>query len=390
MRILGWLVIKELTLLRRDWHALLLLFAMPVAFILVMSLALQGQFATHNKIHIQYALVDQGQSGLHQTLIEQLESLQGFERIQATGNLAAEKTRVRSGDVQFLVVLPARSISRTRPIEIYAAPEVGAAVYRLFEAAVHQKATKAYYMGHAPGSKALTSPAAVPDIAKGSSVSIRTLSAPGVTQEKPSSVQQSVPAWLLFAMFFIAIPLSTTWLSERHQGTYARLRSIGLSAPMLLCGKLIPYVALNLTQVAVMLAVGVYLVPLCGGQALTLSHDWAALVVVSTVASFAAVGYALLVANLVTTSEQATLFTGVTNLLMAAIGGIMVPRFIMPHSLQVLSHFSPMAWGLDGFLDLFLRGSGWADMLPTILKLCAFGLVCLMIAATTMHYRSAK
>src|SRR5699024_3424334 len=101
-----------------------LLFAMPVAFILIMSLALEGQFATHDKVHIQYVLVDQDQSGLHQTLIEQLESLQGFEQIPATGNLAAEKTRVRSGDVQFLVVLPARSISRRAPIEIYAAPEV--------------------------------------------------------------------------------------------------------------------------------------------------------------------------------------------------------------------------------------------------------------------------
>src|SRR5699024_10791009 len=129
---------------------------------------------------------------------------------------------------------------------------------------------KVYYMDNNSDSGAPASPTAVPDIVTGSSVSIQTLNAPGMAREKPSSVQQSVPAWLLFAMFFIAIPLSTTWLSERHQGTYTRLRSIGLSAPMLLCGKLVPYMALNLAQVVVMLAVGVYLVPLCGGQALAL------------------------------------------------------------------------------------------------------------------------
>src|SRR5699024_9167767 len=121
------------------------------------------------------------------------------------------------------------------------------------------------------------------------------------------------------------------------------------SAPTLLGGKLVPYVLLNLMQVGLMLLVGVFVVPWCGGGALTLGQSWPALVVMAVTASFAAVGYALLIANLVTSSEQATLFTGVANLLMAAIGGIMVPRFIMPHSLQVLSGYSPMAWGLDGF-----------------------------------------
>src|SRR5690606_34377232 len=36
---------KETLLLMRDWHALLVLFVMPSVFALVMSLALQGQFA---------------------------------------------------------------------------------------------------------------------------------------------------------------------------------------------------------------------------------------------------------------------------------------------------------------------------------------------------------
>src|SRR5699024_8307847 len=103
---------------------------------------LQGQFAAQGKVHIQYVLIDQSSSDPHQTLIDQLESMPGFERVPAVGNLAAEKKRIRSGSVQFLLVLPASSVSRETPIEIYAAPEVGAAVYRLFEAEVHQQAAK--------------------------------------------------------------------------------------------------------------------------------------------------------------------------------------------------------------------------------------------------------
>ena len=52
------LVTKEWKLLLRDWHALLLLFAMPAVFILVMSLALQNKFAEQQGVNIHYYLVN--------------------------------------------------------------------------------------------------------------------------------------------------------------------------------------------------------------------------------------------------------------------------------------------------------------------------------------------
>jgi ABC-2 type transport system permease protein len=208
--------------------------------------------------------------------------------------------------------------------------------------------------------------------------------------EKPSSVQQNVPAWLLFAMFFIAIPLSTTWVQERQQGTYARLRSMGLKPGALLLGKLLPYLGVNLLQVVLMLAVGVFVVPWFGGGSLTLGHAPLALCLMALAVSFASVSYALLVANLVSTSEQATIFTGVTNLLMAAVGGIMVPSFVMPPVMQTVSHYSPMAWGLQGFLDIFLRQGGLRAVIPDAVLLSGFGLTCLLIAGLLLNLRKRK
>jgi ABC-2 type transport system permease protein len=101
--------------------------------------------------------------------------------------------------------------------------------------------------------------------------------------------------------------------------------------------------------------------------------------------SFASVSYALLIANLVSTSEQATIFTGAANLLMAAVGGIMVPRFLMPPLMQTLSDYSPMAWGLDGLLDVFLRQGGIAMAAPAALRLTLFGLACLAAAALSIR-----
>jgi ABC-2 type transport system permease protein len=159
---------------------------------------------------------------------------------------------------------------------------------------------------------------------------------------------------------------------------------MGVARHRMLLGKLVPYFAINLVQVVSMLCVGVYVVPLLGGEALTLGHSPAALVLMSFAASFASVSYALLIANMVSTSEQATIFTGVSNLLLAVIGGIMVPRFVMPQAMQQISLCSPMAWGLEGFLDIFLRRGGVEEVRTEALQLVAFGTVALLLAAFFM------
>jgi ABC-2 type transport system permease protein len=58
----------------------------------------------------------------------------------------------------------------------------------------------------------------------------------------------------------------------------------------------------------------------------------------------------------------------------------MVPKFFMPQSMQTLSNISPMSWGLEGFLDVFLRGSGARAVLPESLALAGFGIILLLVA----------
>lgn len=106
--------------------------------------------------------------------------------------------------------------------------------------------------------------------------------------------------------------------------------------------------------------------------------------------SFAAVSYALLIANIVSTVEQATILTGVSNLLLAALGGVMVPRFVMPHTMQQLSMASPMAWGLEGFLDVFLRDGNVSTVAPKALLLAGFGAASLLLAGLLMRRANGR
>lgn len=163
---------------------------------------------------------------------------------------------------------------------------------------------------------------------------------------------------------------------------------MGVTRSRMLLGKLVPYFAINLLQVGSMLCVGVYLVPLCGGDALTLGQSPAALVVMALAVSFASVSYALLIANVVTTARPRS--SRVSAICCWPSGQFVVPRFVMPQAMQAIGSWSPIAWGLEGFLDIFLRRGGVDEVGGEAVWLGAFGIACLLGAALFMGRRRAK
>jgi ABC-2 type transport system permease protein len=119
--------------------------------------------------------------------------------------------------------------------------------------------------------------------------------------------------------------------------------------------------------------------PLIGGEGLSLDGiHWGALLLMLLAISLAAVCLALAVACLVRTHAQAATLGPILNILMAALGGVMVPPFIMPPVMQKIADFSPMNWGLEGLLDVLLRRADIATVLPAAGKLAFFALLMLL------------
>ena len=88
----------------------------------------------------------------------------------------------------------------------------------------------------------------------------------------------------------------------------------------------------------------------------------------------------LALACAVRTHAQAFAIGPIVNLLMAAIGGIMVPKFVMPAFMQRMAELSPMNWGLEALLNVLLRGGDAASTLPHALRLGCFAAVMFAIA----------
>jgi hypothetical protein len=207
---------------------------------------------------------------------------------------------------------------------------------------------------------------------------------------RPNSVQHSVPAWLIFGMFFIMIPLSNVMAMERQTNTITRLRMARVPAGKLIAAKLIPYFLINQLQFAGMLALGRWVLPKLGMPALQLSGCLGVYAVLAAAVSLAALGYGLLVSVVARSTEHAVVLGGGGIIIMAALGGIMVPTYVMPDIMQTVAQFSPMGWALSGFQTLLLRQAGLEQILPVLGRLAAFGLLTLTAAAAVYRGQLKK
>jgi ABC-2 type transport system permease protein len=167
------------------------------------------------------------------------------------------------------------------------------------------------------------------------------------------------------------------------------LRTNPVGYATVLGGKTLVYLCVCLVQFTLMLLIGVYLFPTIGLPELDVSGRLPLLYIVALFAGLAAIGLGLLLGTVAKTQEQSAPFGATFVVILAALGGVWVPVFVMPKFMQALSNISPMNWGLNGFYDVFLRNARFIDILPEITLLLLFFLITSIISIVYNERKNA-
>jgi ABC-2 type transport system permease protein len=203
----------------------------------------------------------------------------------------------------------------------------------------------------------------------------------------PNAVQHNVPAWTIFAMFFIVIPLAGNIIKERESGISSRLKTMpGSNLPIIL-GKTSVYFFVGIFQAFFMLLIGIYLLPLFGLPALKLGSGIGALLAITFSVSLASSSYGIVIGTIATTQEQSSIFGSISVVILAALGGVWVPNFMMSDFMNTVSKLSPLNWGLNGYYDVFLRNEGINEVLPYLSALLLFSIASLTVAYFYDRYK---
>jgi ABC-2 type transport system permease protein len=191
----------------------------------------------------------------------------------------------------------------------------------------------------------------------------------------PNASQHNVPAWTIFAMFFIVLSLGGTMVREKNSGSFIRLKTMPASYLHALFSKQLVYLMVTILQAAVIFAIGNKIFPFIGLPALHLPKDIWALFIVTAVTGYCAVNYAICIGVFANTPEQSNGFGAISILIMAALGGLIVPSFAMPAHLQKVLQLSPLHWALEAYYGLFLEGGNLKDIWMNILSLMGITLL---------------
>lgn len=199
--------------------------------------------------------------------------------------------------------------------------------------------------------------------------------------EGASAFQLYVPGSAVLFGFFLALTVGISFVHERRSGTFRRLLAAPVRRPLLLVAKLVPYYLVGLAQMGFLFGLGVVAFGMeVGGSPLALALLTAAVV-------FAAVALGLFIASFGGTERQVGAIGSVCLLVMGLLGGCMVPRALMPASMQKVGLFTPHAWALDGYYEVLVRaGAGIADLALPIAVVAAFGLAFALAGALRFDF----
>ncbi|BAC91414.1 ABC transporter permease [Gloeobacter violaceus] len=382
---------KDLRLLAGDRTAIVTLFILPALFLLVMSQALAGLY---NRSQLPRVITLNADRGVVAAKI--LGRLSGSVRLEAAADRPAAEARLRSREAAAAVIF---GEDFSRLVEGGGQPSVGfivdpAAPRELLapiQGAIRGAAERTLaevvlpirlrervddLAAQSPDPLVFLPLAGAFDNLQVGEVAIKeeypSGSAPPA--QRPSSLQQNVPAWTIFGIFFIVNALALSILRERQSGTLTRLAAAPLRIPVLLAGKLLPFYLINLVQAALMFALGIF------GLGLVVGAQWPALILVTLAVAAVATSLGLLIATLFETPEQLGGIASVLVVVLAALGGILVPGFVMPELMRKLAALTPQYWALEGYQNVLLRNEGVVGVLPQVGVLLLFAIGLFLLA----------
>lgn len=406
-------ILKELRLLKRDLLGFAIIFLMPLVLVITITYIQHSIESNMGGIELPILLADNDKGDLSQKVIENLSQSNNIKIIsKIDGNdvtTSLGKEMISTGEQRILIVIPegfsayiqsqtdlhvAKILSEVIPdheevvlekkelkeVEIYFDPAVGANVRNSLKTAIDNMIsnieTKAMYSTFEREFDT--------DFSFISEEKLITFTEHSLSISKqnivPNAVQHNLPAWTLFALFFIVLPLSINMVKEKNQGTYVRLKTLPISPFYLMLSKIIVYLFVCMIQFYLMLMVSMYLFPVIGLPALEIEGKFWALSIVAFFSGLAAIGLGVLIGTFANTHEQAAPFGATSVVILAAIGGLWFPVYAMPETMQVMAKISPMNWGLESFYHVLLRDASYAHITPYLMMLVAFFLINMVIS----------
>jgi ABC-2 type transport system permease protein len=357
----------------RDRVSLFFMLVFPFAIILTIGAVFGASFTP------VLGVVSEGSGPLGADLLSRLESADGI-RVRTFDDRDALTTAVERGQVEAGLVIPPGYDQQIHAGDTVQLPYIrrpagaGQEGQLVVAAVVDQQAVvlRAARFASTEGvgtfDQALAQAEAIaPDVPM---VTVRTTVAGG---SEVSAFGYGAAQELILFVFVISLAASGMLIESRRIGVSRRMLASPTSARTVILGETLGRFGIALFQGFLIMAVTLALFRV----------DWGDPVAAGSIVVLFALtgtGAAMLMGSVLNNAQQAGSFGVFFGLVLAALGGCMVPLEVFPPLMVKIAHMTPQAWAIDAFGKVLGKAAGVGQILPELGVLALYAAVLLGLA----------
>lgn len=190
------------------------------------------------------------------------------------------------------------------------------------------------------------------------------------------SMYNIIPGMIgMLMMLICSLMTSISVVREKEMGTMEILLVSPLRPATIILAKAVPYLAIALFDVALVISISHFVlgVPIAGNLLLIFS--------LSLVYTFAVLALGLLISTVAETQQAAMITAGVGLMLPSILlSDLIFPIDSMPLILQAISYLIPARWFITALRDVMIKGVGFEIIWPQFLILLIMGVLLLTIS----------
>ncbi len=200
-------------------------------------------------------------------------------------------------------------------------------------------------------------------------------------EEKNTMFVQYVAGMAVMFLLFSVTYGGSSLLEEKHAGTIKRLLIAPVSRGEILTAKMLYISLLGLLQLIVLFIFGWIVF------GLDIFKDLPALIIMIVFTAVAASSLGIFLASICKNERQVNSLATLVILGMSALGGSMVPTFVMPSYIRTIGKFTLNHWAMQGFTGIFWRNMHLDELWPNIAVLAVIAIVFSSIAIIIFNKR---
>ncbi|WP_310993063.1 ABC transporter permease [Aequorivita marina] len=365
MKTIGYIIQKEFRQIFRNKGMLPIIFILPILQLIILSNA-----ATYEVKNIKFAYLDSDHTSTSRTLVEQFKASSYFDVLAVYPSHKKASSAMLSGEVDVILEIPShfeRDLIKEKTAElgitVNAIDGAAAGVESGYVNEIVQsfnKEVRSKYMDPSQNNLQPVSIEGIPSFWYNISLDYKTFMVPGI---------------LVLLVTMITLFLSgMNIVREKEIGTLEQINVTPIRKSQFIIGKLFPFwvIGMGLLSIGLILAKLIFDTPMIGSILLLYLYTSIYILVI--------LGMGLFISNFTDTQQQAMFVAWFFMVIFILMSGLFTPIESMPKWAQLITEFNPIKYFVEIVRMVLLKGSGFMDILPQLIKTLIYAVIMNVLA----------